>query len=134
MLPSGLFTYLAIGLGAGLGGICRYAITAFFVARFGPGLPFGTFFINLSGSFLIGLISELAQTRALGIDPLLRIASTAGFLGGYTTFSSFAFETRTLAGEREWAASLAYALGSIVLGVTACYAGVVLARFAGRPA
>jgi fluoride exporter len=134
VLRSTLFTYIAIGVGAGLGGVCRYAITSFFVARFGAGLPFGTFFINLSGSFLIGLISELAQTRALGIDPLLRIAATAGFLGGYTTFSTFAFETRTLAGEREWAASLTYALSSVILGVAACYAGVVLARLAERPA
>lgn len=123
-----LLTYTAVGLGAGLGGICRFAITSLFVARFGPGLPLGTFFINMSGSFLIGLISELAQTRVVGIEPLLRIALTAGFLGGYTTFSSFAFETRTLAGEREWAASLGYALGSVVLGVAACYSGVALAR------
>lgn len=83
---------------------------------------------NLRGSFLIGLISEIAQTRVLGIEPLLRIALTAGFLGGYTTFSSFAFETRTLAAEREWGASFGYALSSVVLGVAACYAGIVLAR------
>jgi fluoride exporter len=129
-MKSGLLTYLAVGLGAGLGGICRYAITALFVTRFGPGLPLGTFFINLSGSFAIGLISELAQTRVVGIDPLTRVALTAGFLGGYTTFSTFAFETRTLAAEREWAASLAYAVGSVTLGVAACYAGIVIARLA----
>jgi fluoride exporter len=133
-MMSALVTYLAVGIGAGLGGICRYAITSLFVARFGPGLPLGTFFINLSGSFLIGLISELAQTRVVGIDPLARIALTAGFLGGYTTFSTFAFETRTLAGEREWATSLTYALSSVVLGVAACYAGIVIARLAARPA
>jgi CrcB protein len=132
MMP-GLLTYAAVGLGAGLGGICRYAITSLFVTRFGPGLPWGTFFINLSGSFLIGLISELAQTRVVGIDPLLRVALTAGFLGGYTTFSSFAFETRTLAAEREWGLSLGYALGSVVLGVAACYAGIALARLSARP-
>jgi fluoride exporter len=133
-MRSALVTYLAVGIGAGLGGVSRYAITSLFVARFGPGLPLGTFFINLSGSFLIGFISELAQTRVLGIEPLVRIALTAGFLGGYTTFSSFAFETRTLAGEREWLTSLAYALSSVILGVAACYAGIVIARLAARPA
>jgi fluoride exporter len=127
-MTPGLIRYAAVGFGAGLGGICRYAITLLFVARFGPGFPFGTFFINVTGSFFIGLIGELAQTRVVGIDPLLRLALTAGFLGGYTTFSSFAFETRTLAGEREWGLSLAYALGSVVLAVAACYAGIVAAR------
>jgi CrcB protein len=123
-----LATYLAVGIGAGLGGMCRYAVTSLFVARLGPGFPFGTFFINLSGSFLIGVISELAQTRALGVDPLLRIALTAGFLGGYTTFSSFSFETLTLGGERQGWLALAYAGGSVVLGVAACYAGIITAR------
>lgn len=133
-MRSGLLAYLAVGIGAGLGGICRYMVTSLFVARFGPGLPLGTFFINMTGSFFIGLISELAQTRVVGLDPLARIALTAGFLGGYTTFSSFAFETETLAGEREWGTSLAYALGSVTLGVLACYAGIVIARLAARPA
>jgi fluoride exporter len=131
-MPSALITYAAVGFGAGLGGICRYAITSLFVARFGPGLPLGTFVINLSGSFLIGLISELAQTRVVGIDTLLRVALTAGFLGGYTTFSSFSFEVRTLASEREWGVSLIYTLSSVMLGVAACYAGAVLARVSAR--
>lgn len=131
-MRSALLTYAAVGFGAGLGGICRYAITSLFVARFGPGLPFGTFLINVSGSFFIGLISELAQTRVIGIDGFVRIALTAGFLGGYTTFSSFAFETRTLANEREWGASLVYVLSSVVLGIAACYAGVFLARLSAR--
>lgn len=131
-MSSALVTYLAVGLGAGLGGVCRYGITSLFVGRFGPGLPLGTFFINLSGSFFIGLISELAQARVFGIDPFARIALTAGFLGGYTTFSSFAFETRTLAGERDWGTSLVYAMSSVTLGVAACYAGIVIARLAAR--
>ncbi len=130
----GLAGYAAVGLGAGLGGICRYAITMLFVAQFGPGFPFGTFFINVTGSFFIGVIGELTQTRVVGIDPLVRLALTAGFLGGYTTFSSFTFEVRTLTGEREWALSFAYAAGSLVLGVAACYAGVFAARLMVRPA
>jgi fluoride exporter len=129
-----VLTYAAVGIGAGLGGMCRYAITMFFVARYGPGLPLGTFFINMTGSFLIGVISELAQTRAVGIDPLLRIGLTAGFLGGYTTFSTFAFETRTLAAERQWGISLGYAFISLVLGVALCYAGIITARLMERAA
>jgi fluoride exporter len=132
-MNSTLLSYAAVGVGAGLGGICRYAVMLLFVARLGPGLPYGTFFINMSGSFLIGLVSELAQTRVVAIDPVVRLALTAGFLGGYTTFSSFAFETHTLAGEREWGLSLAYALTSVVLGVAVCYGGIVLARMMVRP-
>jgi len=129
-----ILTYAAVGIGAGLGGMCRYAITMAFVARYGPGLPVGTFFINLTGSFLIGVISELAQTRAVGIDPLLRIGLTAGFLGGYTTFSTFAFETRTLAAERQWIVSLGYAFISLILGVALCYVGIITARLMERTA
>jgi fluoride exporter len=128
-----LAPYAAVGLGAALGGICRYAVTLFFVSRFGPGFPFGTFFINISGSFLIGVVSEVFQTRAVGLEPLLRIALTAGFLGGYTTFSSFAFETLTLGGEREWRLAALYGLGSVIVGVAACYAGIVAARLMARP-
>ncbi|HEX4012794.1 MAG TPA: CrcB family protein [Candidatus Cybelea sp.] len=126
--------FVAVGLGAALGGICRYAIGLFFLARMGPGFPFGTLFINVSGSFCIGAVAALVQTRALGFHPLLGLALTAGLLGGYTTFSSFSFETLTLAGEREWRLSLAYAIGSVILGVVACYFGVVAARLVSRPA
>lgn len=129
-----LLTYLAVGIGAGLGGVCRYAITAAFVARFGPGLPLGTFVINVSGSFLIGLISECAQTRTFGIDPLARVGLTAGLLGGYTTFSSFTFEAQTLAGEGAWGTSFVYVVSSVVLGVAACYAGIFVGRLLTQPA
>src|SRR5271169_5998096 len=95
-------TYAAVALGAALGGLCRYAIDLDFSRRFGIGFPFGTFFINITGAFLIGVIIELSQTRVLGIGPLARIGLTTGFLGGYTTFSSFAYETLTLGAEREW--------------------------------
>lgn len=133
-MRSGLATYAAVGLGAGLGGICRYAVTLFFVARLGPGFPFGTFFINVTGSFLIGVVSELFQTRTVGIEPLLRVALAAGFIGGYTTFSSFAFEALTLGSEREWRLMLAYLVGSVVVGLAACYGGIVAARLMVRPA
>jgi fluoride exporter len=124
----------AVGLGSALGGICRYLLTLFVVSRLGPGLPVATFLINLTGSFAIGVVSELGQTRAVGIDPLLRIALTVGFLGGYTTFSTFAYELLTLGAEREWRLSLTYAVASVLLGVLACYAGIVAARLTARPA
>lgn len=125
--------FLAVFLGAGAGGLCRYLINLFVVGRLGPGFPFGTLFINISGAFLIGVVIELAQTRALGIGPIARIALTTGFLGGYTTFSSFAYETLVLGSEREWRLALTYALGSLIIGVAGCYAGMILARLMMRP-
>ena len=125
--------FLGVFLGAGAGGLCRYLINLYVVQKIGPGFPFATLFINVSGSFLIGVVIELSQTRALGIGPLSRVALTAGFLGGYTTFSTFAYETLTLGGEGELRLSLAYSLGSVVLGVAACYAGVIAARLMMRP-
>lgn len=127
------FTYLAVGIGSGLGGICRYGVGAFFVARYGPGMPWGTFVINVTGSFLIGFIAEIAQTRAIGVDPLLRVLLTAGFLGGYTTFSTFSYETVTLGQDRDWKLALAYALGSLIVGVAMCYLGIVTVRVLGIP-
>jgi CrcB protein len=125
--------FLAVFIGAGVGGTCRYLINLVVVQRLGPGFPFATLFINLSGAFVIGVVIELAQTRALGIGPLARIALTTGFLGGYTTFSTFAYETLVLGGEREWSLSAAYGFGSVIVGVAACYAGMILARLMIRP-
>lgn len=62
------WTQLAsVAVGAAFGGVARYLVTVWFTQRFGPGFPFGTLFINVSGSFLIGVVVELSQTRVLGI-------------------------------------------------------------------
>lgn len=118
----------AVAIGGAFGGALRYVISIWFAQRFGPGFPFGTLFINVSGSFLIGLVIEVTQTRALSTSPLLRLALATGVLGGYTTFSAFAYETFTLANERAYFLSLAYGAGSVILGVLAYFAGSVTGR------
>jgi fluoride exporter len=133
-MNSTLATFAAVGIGSALGGMCRYGLTLLFVARFGPGFPFGTLFINLTGSFLIGIVAELMQTRTVGFEPLLRVALTVGFIGGYTTFSSFEFETLTLGADHEWGLATVYSFGSLILGLGACYAGIIAARLMMRPA
>jgi CrcB protein len=125
---------LAVAAGSAVGGVLRYVVGVLFVQRFGPGFPFGTLFVNVSGSFLIGVVVELAQTRALGVTPFLRVALATGFVGGYTTFSAYAYETFTLGADGEAGLALAYAGGSVVLGLTAFYLGVVVARLIGRTA
>jgi CrcB protein len=96
--------------------------------RFGPGFPLGTFAINLTGSFAIGIVAELALTRAFGISAEVRTFLVVGVLGGYTTFSSFALESLNLLRDGAPLTALGYSLGSLVLGVMAAYAGLVIAR------
>jgi CrcB protein len=119
---------LAVGIGGGIGAILRYAVGMAFVQRFGPGFPWGTFAINVSGSFLIGIVAQLALTRSFGVTPTVRLFAATGVLGGYTTFSTFSLDTMVLVGDGAFSLSAAYALGSVAAGVLAAYAGQILAR------
>jgi len=119
---------IAVLVGGGIGSVARYAVGFWFTQRFGPGLPIGTFAVNITGCLIIGLVAELAQTRALGVTPLVRIFLMVGVLGGYTTFSSFAYELFTLTSERFPLAALIYASASVILGLAAAYTGAVVAR------
>jgi fluoride exporter len=119
---------LAVGIGGGIGAILRYAVGFAFVQRFGPGFPWGTLAINVSGSFLIGIIAQLALTRSFGVTPTVRLFAATGVLGGYTTFSTFSLDTIVLVGGGAFLVSAVYALGSVVAGVFGAYAGEILAR------
>jgi len=121
------FALLTVAVGGAIGTMARYLIATWSIARFGAGFPFGTFAINITGSFLIGVVFALAASR-IGMSPYLRLFLTTGILGGYTTFSAFAYETLTLGSEGEYLRSAGYALGSVVFGVLAAYAGVLAVR------
>ena len=123
---------LAVAVGSALGGVCRFAVGQAFVARFGPGFPYGTLFINVAGSFLIGIVAELALTRAFGMSQTARVFLATGFLGGFTTFSAFSLDMVTLASDGAALLSLLYGFGSVVLGFALAYGGQVLARLALR--
>jgi CrcB protein len=122
---------LAVGIGGGIGAIARYLIGAVFLQRFGPGFPWGTFFINVTGSFLIGVIAQLALSRAFGITPTVRLFAATGVLGGYTTFSTFSLDTLTLVEDGAAPIALLYAAGSVFAGFFAAYLGQVIARLSG---
>ncbi len=123
---------LAVALGGGVGSALRYIVNFVVVARVGPGFPFGTLLINITGSLLIGVVAELAATSSWGMTPLLRLFLAVGVLGGYTTFSTFAFDTVTLVGDRTIGIATMYVLASVSLGVLAAFAGQVLVRLAMR--
>jgi fluoride exporter len=115
-------------LGGAFGTGLRYFLSSFIYARVKePSFPYANMVINVSGSFLIGILAELFETRVL-VAPVTRVALLTGVLGGYTTFSSFAFETVSLIRDGElWLATLNVSL-SVVLGLAAVWLGIRLAQ------
>lgn len=122
--------YLWVGIGGFFGANARYAMTRLALDRMGPSYPWGTFLINLAGAFLIGVVLTIIMDRAV-VDPFWRQVIVIGFLGGFTTFSSYTFEAIALAQRGDWGAAGFYVLGSNVLGLVACLAGIGLARGVG---
>jgi fluoride exporter len=122
---------IAVAIGAAIGGVLRYVVGQVFLQRFGPGFPYGTLFINVSGSFLIGIVAQLALTRAFGMTPLVRLLLATGVLGGYTTFSTFSLDALTLL-ESGAVPAFIYTVASVVLGFGGAALGIVLTRLALR--
>jgi CrcB protein len=123
--------YLWVGLGGFLGANARYALGVWIIQRAGVSFPLHTLLINVTGSLAVGVLLVLLTERLI-VDPAWRLFLIVGFLGGYTTFSSYTFEALELAREGEWLAAMWYVLGSNVLGLGAAYLGMVLARAVSR--
>ncbi len=119
--------FLIISAGAVLGANARYLISDWAARKLSVGFPYGTFIINLTGSLLIGLFLTLATERFV-VDPRLRLFITIGFLGAYTTFSTYAYESFTLIYQGQWLAGMLNLLGSVLLGVAAVGAGIFLGK------
>lgn len=119
--------FLLISLGAVLGANARYWIGTWAAEKFGPSFPYGTMIINLTGSFVIGLFLTLATER-LALDPRWRYLVVVGFLGAYTTFSTFAFESFNLIDQSQWLAAGLNVVGSAVLGILFVGLGVLVAK------
>jgi fluoride exporter len=120
---------LYVALGGAVGSAARYLAGAFIANRFGPDFPWGTFIVNVSGSFLIGVILSLVGggLPPAGARPFLAV----GIMGGYTTFSTYSHESLQLIQDGEFGALALNALGQVALGLTAVYLGVVLGRALG---
>lgn len=121
---------LLILLGGAIGTGCRFGVNQLVALLLGepPRYPYATFIVNLTGSFAIGLLAELFATRSPGAE-VWRAALLVGVLGGYTTFSSFSFETLTLIRNNQWGAAICYVLGSVLAGLLAVWAGTIVARW-----
>jgi CrcB protein len=122
-----MWAYVAIAIGGVLGCWARYAMTNLVQAIYGREFPYATLSINLLACFLMGFLFEETLER-LTISPLLRLGILTGFIGGFSTFSTFAMETLLLAEQGELAKSLLYVLLSVVFGLVAVTGGVYIAR------
>jgi CrcB protein len=118
---------LAVAAGGSLGSVARYLVSIGFGRLLGPKFPWGTLFINITGSLLIGLFAGLFATR-WNLPPAVRIFLTVGICGGYTTFSTFSLDFFYLFERGELAAASAYMIGSVVLSVSALIAGIQIVR------
>jgi fluoride exporter len=125
-IPDPLF----VCFGAVPGALCRYYGTISLARRFGTAFPWGTFAINLSGAFLMGMVTTLAIERVI-LSPQLLLLLTTGFLGSYTTFSTYALDTSILWRSDRRVFSVIYGVGSVVLGGIGFEMGTILARAIG---
>lgn len=122
-----MIPYLLILIGGGTGAVARYAAGSAIMTRFGGKFPLGTLVINVTGSFLIGYLMTMLTER-FKLDPNWRLLLVVGFLGGYTTFSSFEWETFTaLRDGARWTGAL-NVVSSVILGYAAVWLGAILAR------
>jgi fluoride exporter len=114
-----------IAIFGAIGTLARYGLQG--VVQVRAGFPYGTLLINLSGCFLLGLIGQFTLNRMV-ISPDLRVAIAVGFFGGYTTFSSFGWETAKMLEEGAWARATAYVGTSVIIGLLLSVAGIRLAN------
>src|SRR6201998_4940274 len=119
--------FLAISVGAIVGANLRYWMSRSAVRLLGPVFPFGTLTINVLGSFVLGFFLVWTSERVM-VDPRWRLLVTVGFCGGYTTFSSYAYETMVFFEQGQWTLMAANFLANNVLACVAVLAGVAFAR------
>ena len=117
---------LLIAVFGAVGTLARYGLQGFVQVRTGA-FPYGTLLINLTGCFLLGLIGQFTLNRMV-IPPDWRVAIAVGFFGGYTTFSSFGWETAKMLVEGEWMLASTYVGASVLLGIFLSVAGIRLAN------
>jgi CrcB protein len=116
----GVLVWVGVGVFGALGALSRFHVARVVTGRVRTDFPIGTFVVNLTGGFTLGLLTGLGLTT-----DLLTVLGT-GFLGGYTTFSTWMVETQSLGEDAEWSLMYLYLLGSMVAGLAAAGAGWVI--------
>jgi CrcB protein len=122
-----MLNILAVAVGAAVGANLRYGLASWAVHRFGHGWPYGTFIINVLGCLVIGALLTLAGTR-LPLSEPARLLLVTGLLGGFTTFSSYGYESFSLIEAGNWVGATLYIVGSVLVGLLAVFLGAGLVR------
>jgi CrcB protein len=123
-----LLPYLLVGLGSFIGGNARFIVARWVGGVVDGRFPLGTFLINISGSFVLGVIGGVLALRSLPHADAIRLSLGVGFCGGFTTFSTFALETHALLEDGLWMTATANMALSFVAGLLAVRLGLVAAR------
>ncbi|HEU6453489.1 MAG TPA: fluoride efflux transporter CrcB [Gemmatimonadaceae bacterium] len=116
-----------VAIGSALGGVARFLLSAAIQQKAGTVFPIGTLLVNISGSILLGFLMSYALSTT-AISPEVRGLLTAGFCGGFTTFSTFTYETMLLVEEGELGRAALYVLVSVIVSLIGVYLGITAAR------
>ena len=127
-MPDILLNPLLVFLGGGLGAVSRYLLTSFIGNQVGGNFPFGTFTANVLGSFCMGFAMFCFMSRGVAVPEHIRLLLLVGFLGGFTTFSSFSMETVSLLQNQHIVSSIMNVAGNVCLGIGAVLAGMMAAN------
>ena len=119
---------LIVFAGSGIGGVIRYGMQSWIFKLYPFTFPLGTFIVNMIGCLLIGTFYALSEKGNL-LTPEWRLALTTGFCGGFTTFSTFAYENMNLLRTGDYLYFALYAIGSVILGIAAVYVGIITIKY-----
>lgn len=122
-----MLKYVLIGAGGFLGSVLRYWTSVNIYKIFGEKFPYGTFAVNVLGCLLIGFIAEISENRFL-ISPEVRIFLLIGFLGGYTTFSTFGYETFVLLQDKDYLTAFTNIFLSVIVCLASVWIGTIIAK------
>jgi CrcB protein len=123
--------YLIVFLGAGIGGALRHGVNMASTKLFGFGFPFGTFIVNVVGSFAMGLLAGFFAYRA-GVPQHVRLFLTTGILGGFTTFSTFSLDAALLIERHNYGLAAGYVVGSVAAALAGLFLGLAVFRSPGH--
>jgi CrcB protein len=124
----GLSAIFWVALGGSLGAVARYGVARLAGRLFGASFPYGTLIINISGSFVLGFLATILAEKTMPYSDQMRLAGMTGFLGAYTTFSTYEYESNALLEGGEWMLAGANLIGSMVAGLIALRLGIALGK------
>lgn len=127
-MMSAILPYLLVGAGGFIGANARFVVARFVGTLVETRFPLGTFVINVSGSFFLGVLGTIVAQKVMPSSEAMRLALGVGFLGAFTTFSTFEFETHALIDDGSWLTAATNMFASLFVGLLAVRAGIVVAK------